>query len=282
MKKIKETTRKAKGQNGITLIALVITIIVLLILAGVAVMALTGDNGILNRATTAKEETTAGDVEDRVKLAVLASMDETNNGEVNKTKLAEELLGTGAIIGESDTNGNFSLTLENPLPIGTKIEYISNIKNSFIYKTRTVIVTYKGEIVITSAPSVIKFKTIPYNTNPVLCSRENNSPIILTDTRLNGGKYSLYAKIDHDLISQKGYVLTNSLVFVAPDKTITPLTSDSFLIYKGEKNSDGTQTHEITWPDDEGIILRVNNEPLRVGEKYIATITWNIKEDETS
>ncbi len=180
----------------------------------------------------------------------------------------------------SDTNGNFSLPLENPLPIGTKIECISNIKNSFIYKTKIAIITYEGEIVITSAPSVIKFKTIPYNTNPVLCSRENNIPIILTDTRLNGGKYSLYAKIDHDLRSQEGCVLTNSLVFVAPDKTITPLTSNSFLIYKGQKNSDGIQTHEITWPDDEGIILRVNNEPLRVGEKYIATITWSIKEDE--
>lgn len=43
-----------KKQKGITLIALVITIIVLLILAGVAITTLTGDNGILTKAGNAK------------------------------------------------------------------------------------------------------------------------------------------------------------------------------------------------------------------------------------
>lgn len=39
-----------KEQKGVTLIALVITIIVLLILAGVSIAMLTGDNGILTKA----------------------------------------------------------------------------------------------------------------------------------------------------------------------------------------------------------------------------------------
>ena len=43
--------------NGITLIALVITIIVLLILAGVTIATLMGDNGILTKANDAKRET---------------------------------------------------------------------------------------------------------------------------------------------------------------------------------------------------------------------------------
>ena len=42
-------TRKIKTNKGITLIALVITIIVLLILAGVTIAMLTGDNGILTK-----------------------------------------------------------------------------------------------------------------------------------------------------------------------------------------------------------------------------------------
>ena len=46
-----------KNNKGITLIALVITIIVLLILAGVSIAMLTGENGILNQAQKAKEET---------------------------------------------------------------------------------------------------------------------------------------------------------------------------------------------------------------------------------
>ena len=46
--------------NGITLISLIITIIVLLILAGVALTMLSGENGILTRAKTAREQHKAG------------------------------------------------------------------------------------------------------------------------------------------------------------------------------------------------------------------------------
>ena len=46
-----------KNNKGITLIALVITIIVLLILAGVSIALVTGDNGLLKQATRAGAET---------------------------------------------------------------------------------------------------------------------------------------------------------------------------------------------------------------------------------
>ena len=59
-----------REQKGITLIALVITIIVLLILAGVSIAMLTGENGILTKATQATEETAKGEATEAVKLAV--------------------------------------------------------------------------------------------------------------------------------------------------------------------------------------------------------------------
>lgn len=59
-----------KEEKGITLVALVITIIVLLILAGVSIAMLTGDNGILNKATTAKDETGKSQVTEAVSLAI--------------------------------------------------------------------------------------------------------------------------------------------------------------------------------------------------------------------
>lgn len=46
-----------KKNKGITLIALVVTIIVLLILAGISISMLTGQNGILKKAAEAKEKT---------------------------------------------------------------------------------------------------------------------------------------------------------------------------------------------------------------------------------
>ena len=56
----KKLRKNKKGVKGITLIALVITIIVLLILAGISIAMLTGENGILNKGTTAKTSTEIG------------------------------------------------------------------------------------------------------------------------------------------------------------------------------------------------------------------------------
>ena len=64
---------KFKNAKGITLIALVITIIVLLILAGVTIATLTGDNGILNQAGKAKDKTTEAESIERVKVEVAGS-----------------------------------------------------------------------------------------------------------------------------------------------------------------------------------------------------------------
>ena len=47
---------KKTNEKGITLIALVVTVIVLLILAAVSIAMLTGKNGILSKASTAKEK----------------------------------------------------------------------------------------------------------------------------------------------------------------------------------------------------------------------------------
>lgn len=53
-----------KGQKGITLVALVITIIVLLILAGVTISLTLGENGLLNRAEQAKDAHSRGEAND--------------------------------------------------------------------------------------------------------------------------------------------------------------------------------------------------------------------------
>ena len=61
-----------RNQKGITLIALVITIIVLLILAGVSIAMLTGQNGILKRATEAKGDTARAEVVERINMELNA------------------------------------------------------------------------------------------------------------------------------------------------------------------------------------------------------------------
>lgn len=63
-----------KNQKGITLVALVITIIVLLILAGVSIAMLTGDNGLLGRATSAAKTSKIAEAKEAAQLDVNAAM----------------------------------------------------------------------------------------------------------------------------------------------------------------------------------------------------------------
>ena len=59
-----------KKQNGITLVALVITIIVLLILAGVSISLVVGEGGILGKATNAVDENEKATAEQEIKLSI--------------------------------------------------------------------------------------------------------------------------------------------------------------------------------------------------------------------
>lgn len=95
---------KFKNAKGITLIALVITIIVLLILAGVTIATLTGDNGILNQAGKAKDKTTEAESIERVQVEVAGSYG--LDGTIDKDQLNKNLGNiAGLKIGESNFGG---------------------------------------------------------------------------------------------------------------------------------------------------------------------------------
>ena len=69
------------NNKGITLIALVITIIVLLILAGVSIAMLTGENGILTRANDSTLATSRAEVAERVNMELSAQLANAMAGE---------------------------------------------------------------------------------------------------------------------------------------------------------------------------------------------------------
>ena len=73
-----------KNNKGITLIALVITIIVLLILAGVSIAMLTGSNGILTQAQNASNATSTAEIEERIDMELAAIYSQVLAGEVTE------------------------------------------------------------------------------------------------------------------------------------------------------------------------------------------------------
>ena len=77
--------------RGITLIALVVTIVVLLILAGVSISMLTGENGIIKQASEAKEKTEIAEEKEIVELAAVGAASKNNYGEITEENLEIEL-----------------------------------------------------------------------------------------------------------------------------------------------------------------------------------------------
>ena len=80
---------KGRREKGITLIALVITIIVLLILAGVTIATLTGDNGILTKANEAKTITNEKDEEEQIEIGYTEYLMADQTGEKVNFEVSE-------------------------------------------------------------------------------------------------------------------------------------------------------------------------------------------------
>lgn len=57
-----------KNNKGVTLVSLVVTIIILLILAGISISSVVGDNGLLNKATSSKTATEKKEEEEQLQI----------------------------------------------------------------------------------------------------------------------------------------------------------------------------------------------------------------------
>lgn len=119
-----------KNQRGITLIALVITIIVLLILAGVAIAMLTGDNGIITNAQASRSNTAYRSADEQMRLAYMAVRTEiaaklANNTAYDATTSdnAKELetIVKSDLEGFSGNNSSFTVQLEMKDGVATGI-----------------------------------------------------------------------------------------------------------------------------------------------------------------
>ena len=126
-KRIKKNTKENhKDKAGITLIALVVTIIILLILAGISIQMLAGNNGILTRAKEAKinwenasskEQQVLNDIEQQ-----MAEIINENTGEIDENTLVGMFKKAQK---ESCTNENGTCTDSTHLHIGDYVNYIN-------------------------------------------------------------------------------------------------------------------------------------------------------------
>ena len=137
-----------RNERGVTLIALVVTIVVLLILAGTAIAMLSGDDGIMTNAQRSQAANTEGEVREKIKMAYNAVKTEISvnsavksnynaqNDIKNLFKIAVEEM--GLTVDASDPNkatdntgkGGYTVTYNAPAG-GSPIIYFEYRDNKF-------------------------------------------------------------------------------------------------------------------------------------------------------
>ena len=135
---------KTKEAKGITLIALVITIIVLLILAGVTIATLTGDNGILGKANDAKTQTEQAKEDENLKIAIAGSYG--TDGKLNLKDLKDNLKNQGILTNSNefplevtvngekkkiDANGNIIESIQSLKTKGTVFKDTTTLEDTY-------------------------------------------------------------------------------------------------------------------------------------------------------
>ena len=177
-----------KRNKGITLIALVITIIVLLILAGVAISMLSGENGILRKAAEAKTETEKKSLEEQIKLAVIGAT-EAGTSKVDKQKVADELgIDRNSINGDSNdivlTKDEKTYNLKNgKLEEVTPIKEIDNEldeafqEKNLTYKCRYGYITGVDVNIDNNAETAEKLNQVLNSKNYKLINIENTADV---------------------------------------------------------------------------------------------------------
>ena len=123
--------------KGITLIALVITIVILIILAGISINLILGNNGILKKATQSKETMKEAEFTEDVDLIASEYLLESNlDNEDAYAKLKKALEDKGYVVGNVDSDNNVTVTYKDwtktvniySKDINKKIGYYSNLE----------------------------------------------------------------------------------------------------------------------------------------------------------
>ena len=149
---------------GITLIALIITIIILLILAGVTLSMVMGENGIFGKANKAKEQTQIANAKEIIRTAVLENEVYKKTGDANK-KGDEDL--KQEIKDRLEKEG-YTINDGNTIKIGEKeIKIEDVIKNASTEESEEKVTIADGDNTQGTEPKTINGKPATYS-NPII------------------------------------------------------------------------------------------------------------------
>ncbi len=192
--------KQRREDKGITLIALIITVVVLIILAGIGIGALVNQDGIVDKANEAKLETEKKDIEEQINIMTIQSMDKYGNviRETLKTKLEDlpegkEIVDGDGYIGVIYPEYEFRINLNNGQVTEYEPVYVGNVLIPDGYVASQVpgentvkdgLVIYEGTVPVTEAnhPEALtarnQYVWIPVDINSmVMCSSNTGTSV---------------------------------------------------------------------------------------------------------
>ena len=242
--------KKTKENNGITLIALIITIIVLLILSGIAIGTLGGENGLFTKTKKAKEKYSVSEAKEKLEL-------EITNLQIEQQGKGEELkkgdlpkMNNDEIDVRDTTNFPIEVIYKN-----YKFEVDSNFQVTYVGEANETIITYTTEpdgytnqnkikvLVTISNPKGIKSILKPGETDKILPQNRTTAGIEFTVTK--NGHYELKVEdVDGNETIKDIYI--NLIDTIEPkDFNISVSKSNEKITISGE-TQDGEETEEST------------------------------------
>ena len=150
--------KKRKKKNGITLLALVITIVIMLLLAGVAIQMTMGENGLIAKSVQAQKEQAKAELYDTAKLSYMSlNAKALENGQ--SSPQAELALSTTEFTNKYNVVGD-DITDKKGTVIDTK-ENVLNVISGLKGASEDTEISMKGEYVEKPWPKKVAGVTIP-------------------------------------------------------------------------------------------------------------------------
>ena len=281
--------------KGITLIALTVTVIVLLIISGVTISYLTGENGIINQAKDSKKFAGAVEEKEVLNTSVAAAIGKSSNSKIDEVNLKKYL---NQNVGDEvkdytleKKDGYYSVTFT-----ATGNEYAvwenGTVQDMDEYQKTPYLKLDPSELNALETESSQVIKAITNVDNPNISWETNNSNIVtiqkksnteITVTGKNNGSAVITAKMDKletkcqvtVITSPKEIILSNTEITIdlsSGNKTvqITPtITPDS-----ANKNITWTSSNtSIARVDEFGTITGISNGEATVTAKTVNGLT---------
>ena len=218
-----------KGKKGITLIALIITIVILLIIAGVTIGYITGEDGITERAKEAAFKTRISQLAENANISIgwqVIETASTDTSKINAGIMLEDMINQGWL--EDITQDDISANIE---------DIVTGIKND----EKEYVAVYEGEFYYVSSNSVknnekqvkwckdIGIKILTYEKPTGIVIRNGNYENV-------NGVYLCTPKLDDGFIKYKTrYIEQDAQGNLVPGKWISDYPSENWYSYKDKK-----------------------------------------------